>query len=111
RMNSAVLDELGQGEPGNLPAHVIEGADDDHAWRIVHDHIHTGGLLESPDVAAFATDNPAFHVIAGNVHGADSRVGSVTGRVPLKGGSEDFAGTFLGFLAQCLLVLLDAHSD
>ena len=43
-MNAAVLDQLGQGQPGGLAADVVEGADDDHAGRVVHDHVDAGAF-------------------------------------------------------------------
>ena len=92
RVDAAVLDELGQGEPGGLAADVVEGADDDDAGRVVDDHIDAGGLLEGADVAALAADDPALHVVAGDVDRADGGVGGVLGGVALDGGGEDLAG-------------------
>ena len=92
RVDAAVLDQLGQREPGGLAADVVEGADDDHAGRVVHDHVHAGGLLEGADVAALAADDAALHVVGGDVHGADGGVGGVLGGVALDGGRQDLAG-------------------
>ena len=52
---------------GDLAANVVEGADDDHPGRIVDDDVHAGGLLEGADVAAFAADDAALHVVAGDI--------------------------------------------
>ena len=100
RVNAAVLDQLGQGQPGGLAADVVEGADDDHAGRVVHDHVHAGAFLEGADVAAFAADDAALHVVAGNVHRADGGVGGVLGGVAVDGGGQDAAGLLLAGLPQ-----------
>ena len=52
RMDAAVLDQLGQRQPGGLAADVVEGADDDDAGRVVDDDVDAGRLLEGADVAA-----------------------------------------------------------
>ena len=106
RMNPAVLDQLGQGQLGGLPADVVEGADDDHAGRVVDDDVDAGGLLEGADIAAFAADDAALHVVAGNVHGADGGVGGVLGGVAMDGGGQDAAGLFLAVHLELLLVTL-----
>src|SRR5262249_152869 len=54
RVDAAVLDQLRQGQPGGLAADVVEGADDDHAGGVVHDHVHAGRLLEGADVPPLA---------------------------------------------------------
>src|SRR5205807_6972618 len=96
---------------GGLAADVVEGADDHHAGRVVHDHVHAGGLLEGADVAALAADDPALHVVRGNVHGADRGVGGVLGGVALDGGGQDFAGLGLAGGAEHFLLLLDAAGN
>ena len=111
RMNSAVLDQLGQRQPGRLAADVVEGADDHHARRVVDDHVDAGAFLEGADVAALAADDPALHVVAGNVHGADGGVGGVLGGVAVDGGGQDAAGLLLAGLPQVLLVPLQAAGD
>ena len=110
-VNAAVLDQLGQRQPGDLAADVVEGADDDDAGRVVDDHVDAGALLEGADVAPFAADDPALHVVAGNVDGADGGVGGVLGGVALDGGRQDLAGLLLAVTAGLLLGLLDAGGD
>ena len=100
RVDAAVLDQLGQREPGGLAADVVERADDDHAGRVVDDHVDAGGLLEGADVPPFAADDPALHVVARDVDRADGGVGGVLGGVALDGGGEDLAGLLLGLLLQ-----------
>ena len=68
-------------------------------------------LLEGADVAAFAADDPALHVVAGDIDGADGGVGGVLGGVALDGGGQDLAGLLLADGSQMFLVLLDAGGD
>src|SRR6516164_9582588 len=110
-MNTAVLDELRQREPGYLPADVIESADDYHTGRVINDHVNSGAFFEGPDIAAFSADNAAFHIVARNVDGAYRRVGRVGGPIALDRRRQDFLGLFLGRRAKKFLALLNAGSD
>ena len=74
---------LFQREAGDFAADHVEGADDDHAGRVVDDHVHAGGLLEGADVAALAADDPALHLVVGDAHRAGGGLGGVRGRVTL----------------------------
>ncbi len=105
-VDTSVLDQLGQRQAGRLAADVVEGADDDHAGRVVHDDVHPGAFLEGADVAPLAADDAALHLVAGDVHGADGTVGGVLGGVAVDGGGQDAAGLLLARLPELLLVLL-----
>ena len=96
RMDPAVVDQLLQRELGDLAADVVEARDDDDARRVVDDHVDAGGLLEGADVPALAADDPALHVVGGDVDGADGGLGGVAGGVALDGGGEDLAGLLRG---------------
>ena len=111
RVDAAVLDQLLQSKAGGFAAHVVEGADDDDAWRVVDDHVDAGRLLERADIAAFAADDAPFHVVAGNVDGADGRVGGVLRGVALDRGRQDFAGLLFALRPESLVVLLQARRD
>ncbi len=104
RMDAAVLDQLFERELGDLATDVVEAGDDDDAGRVIDDHVNTGGFLEGADVAAFAADDPAFHVVAGDVDRADGRLGGMAGGVALDGRREDLAGFLLAGVAEGLLV-------
>src|SRR2546421_12396132 len=67
RMNPAIGNELVKGDLGDFAAHGVERANDHHAWRVVDDHIHSGGLLERADISPFAADDAALHFVAGNI--------------------------------------------
>ena len=107
-MNTAVLDQLVQCQPGRLAADVVESTDNDHAGRVIDDDIDAGGLLEGADVAALAADDAAFHVVAGDVHGADRSVGSVLGGVALNGGGHNLTGLLFTNAFQVFFVFLNA---
>ena len=59
----------------------------------------------------FAADDPALHVVGGDVDGADGGLGGVRRGVALDGGGEDLAGLLLAGLAERLLVLEDQAAD
>ena len=90
-VNPAVLDQLLQRDLGDLAANAVEAGHDDHSGRVVDDHIHAGRLLECPDVPPFAADDPALHLVAGNVDRADGDLGGVRGGIALDGRREDFS--------------------
>ena len=80
--------------PGDLAAHRVEAADDDHdARRVVDDHVHAGRLLEAADVAPLAADDAALHVVAGDRHRADRVVGGLLGGVALDRLEDDLRGS------------------
>ena len=62
-VDPAVLDELGQGQAGDLAADRVEAADDDRLGRVVDDQVDARGLLEGADVAALAADDAALHLV------------------------------------------------
>src|SRR5687768_10520029 len=108
-MDTAVLNQLAEGKPGDLAADVVEGADDDDAGRVVDDDVDSGRLLEGADVAALTADDAALHVVGGDIDSADGGVGGVLGGIAMDGGSEDAAGFFFGDELDLLLVFLDAR--
>ena len=79
--------------------------------RVVDDDVDPGGLLEGADVPPFAADDPALHVVGGDVDGADGGLGGVRRGVALDGRGEDLAGLLLAGLAERLLVLEDQAAD
>ena len=82
-MNAAVLDELLEGEPGDLAPDRIETRENDRLGRVVDDHVDAGRVLERPDVAPLAADDTPFHLIARKVHDRYGRFDDVIGRAPL----------------------------
>src|SRR5439155_10958571 len=51
RMDPAVLEELRDGEAGDLSAEPVEAREHDRMRRVVDDEVHTGEVLERADVA------------------------------------------------------------
>ena len=59
-----------------------------------------GRLLERPDVAALAADDPALHLVGRQVDDGDRVLGGVVGGHALHRGEDDVAGLVLGLLAR-----------
>ena len=62
-VDAAVLDELGQGQAGDLAPDRVEAADEHRLGRVVDDQVDAGGLLQGADVAALAADDAALHLV------------------------------------------------
>ena len=99
RVDPAVGDQLGDREPGDLAADRVEARQDDRLGRVVDDQVDAGGLLERPDVAALAADDPALHLVRRQVDDRDGVLGRVVRGDPLDGGHDDVARLVLGVLA------------
>ena len=95
RMNSPVLDQPFERDLGDLAADAVEAGDDDHAGRVVDDHVDAGRLLEGADVAPLAADDPPFHLVVGDVDRADGDFGGVRRGVALDRGGQDLAAFLL----------------
>ena len=65
---------------------------------VVDDDVGAGGFFKGADVAALTADDPAFHVVAGDVDDGDGVVGGVLGGVALHGLERDLDGVLLGVL-------------
>ena len=72
-----------QGQPGGLAADRVEAGQQHRLRGVVDDQVDAGDLLEGPDVAALPADDPALHVVAGQVHDGDDRLGGLVGGEPL----------------------------
>ena len=86
--------------PGDFPAHRIKAADDDDAGRVVDDHVDASFFFERANIATFATDDPALHIVVGNVDRAGRGIGSVGCGKALSGHHQDFAG--LSITISCI---------
>ena len=62
-VDAAVGDEALQGQPRDLAPVGVVGGDQDGLRRVVHDEVDAGVLLERADVAPFAADDAALHVV------------------------------------------------
>ncbi len=99
RVDAAVGDELGHGQPGHLAADGIEPGEHDRLGRVVDDEVDPGRLFERADVAALAADDPALHLVRRQMDDRDRVLGGVVRGHALHRGDDDVAGTVLGVLA------------
>ena len=60
-------DELLEGEPADLAPDRVEAGQQHRLGGVVDDHVDAGDGLEGADVAAFAADDAALHLVAGQV--------------------------------------------
>ena len=63
RVDPSVLDQLGQGDPGDLTPYAVEGGENDRLRRVVDDEVDAGEMLEGADVATFSADDATLHVV------------------------------------------------
>ena len=107
RMDAAVGQQLLQRQPGDFAAHAVETREHHRPRCVVDDEVDAGEVLQRADVAALAADDPALHVVGGQMHHRDRRLGGVGSRQPLHADREDVAHTAFGFALGLLLDLAD----
>ena len=73
-----------QRQLGDLAAHAVEGREHDRLRRVVDDEVHAGEVLERPDVAPLPADDPALHVVGGELDERDGRLGRMARGDPLE---------------------------
>ena len=95
-VNAPVGDELLQRQPCHLAADRIEAGDHDGVRGVVDDDVHSGGQLERADVPAFATDDPALHLVVRERHGGDGGFGGGLRGDSLDGQGDDLLRLPLG---------------
>ncbi len=103
RVDPAVGDQLGDRQPGDLAPDRVEARQDHGLRRVVDDQVDPGRLLEGPDVATLAADDPALHLVRRQVHDRDGVLGGVVRGHALDRGDDDVAGLVLGVLAGAAL--------
>ena len=77
------------------------------ASGVVDDQIHAGDGLQGADVAALTADDPALHLVVGQVDHGNRRLGGVVGGAALDGGGDDLSALLLRLVLELLLDLLD----
>ena len=110
RMDPAVLHELSQCYPGDLPLYRVESREYDRFRRIVYDDIDTGRHLERAYVTPLAADYPALHFVAGKVNDRHRGLNGMLDRAPLYGRSQYLARLLVGFLPGLILYALYHHA-
>ena len=108
-MDAAVLDQLLQGQPGDLPADGVEAGDGDHLGGVVDVEIHTGEGLQGADVAALAADDAALHLVIGQGYHRDGGFRHMVRGAALDGQGEDLLGPLVGLLLELGLDLPHLH--
>ena len=106
-MDTAVDDQLLDGQPGHLAPDGVEAREDDRFGRVVHDDVDAGGQLEGADVPSLAADDPALHVIGGQVDHRNRGFHDMLGGRALDGLADDFPGQGLAFLPGFFLNAAD----
>ena len=106
-MDAAIGDELLQRQTGHLAADRLEAGDGDGFGGIVDDEIGTGQGLQCPDVAAFAADDAALHLVIGQGNHTDGDLSHMVGGAALDGGGHDLTGALVRFVLGAGLDLLD----
>ncbi len=96
RMDTSIGDELVKSQTADFATHGIEGADDDGFGRIVYHDFHAGSGFESADVAAFTTDDAAFHFIVVDVEDRHAILDGGFGGYALNGLNDDALGFLVG---------------
>jgi hypothetical protein len=109
-VDTAVGDQLLEGEAADLAPDRVEAGQQDRFGRVVDDQVDAGDGLEGTDVAAFAADDAALHVVRGQGEDGDGRLRGLLGGDPLDGQGDDLARAAVGLLPCLLLEVADqAH--
>ena len=103
-MDAAVADQAFQGHPGHLAACLVEGGQGDGLGGIVDDEVHAGGGLQRADVAAFAADDAALHLIVGQGHHRDGGLAGMVGGAPADSLGDHVPGNVLAVVLQVGLI-------
>ena len=86
-------------QAGDLAADGVEARQHDGLGGVVDDQVDAGRLLEGPDVAALAADDPALHLVAGEMDDGHGVLGRVVGGDALHRGDDDLARLLLRLVA------------
>ena len=110
-VDSAVYNQLFQGQTGNLPAHRVKAGDGNGLGGIVDNQIHTGDGFQGADVPAFPADDSALHLVVGQGHHGHGGFSHMVGGAALDGGGENLSCLVVRLVLQLLLDFLDLHGS
>ena len=82
-LNPSVGDQPFESLNADLTANRTEASDHHRAGSVVDDDFAAGRFLESADIPPLAADDPAFHIVAGNIDHRGRRLGGIGGGVTL----------------------------
>jgi len=88
-VDSSVLDQLGQSDPGRLASYRIEAGQQHRLGCVVDHHVHPGDLLEGADVATFSADDASLYLVSGQMNCGHDRLRCLLGGHPLNGVDDD----------------------
>ena len=111
RVDAPVLDQLLERHPRHLAAEPVERREDDRLRRVVDDEVDAGQVLERADVAALAADDPALHVVGGQLDDRDGRLGRVARGDALERVGDEGPGAAPRLGPRLLLQLADAAGE
>ena len=107
RMDTTIIDEFFEGHTGHFPTNRIESGNDDRFRRIVDDEINPSEGFQRTDIAAFAANDPAFHLIVGERNNSDRRFSNLIGSTALDSKGNNFPCLGLSCIAGFLFHVLD----
>ena len=107
-VDAPILQQLDQRDPRHLAAHGVVARKSNRFGGVIHNNVNPSELLEGPDVAALAPDDPPLEFFARQVHGRDRNFGDIVTGGPLNGEPDDFPGGLIGLFVGLLFDLADA---
>ena len=88
-VDAAILHQLVQRQPGDLPSHRIKAAQDDGAGRVIHDDLHSCHFFQCANVPPLSTDDAAFDLVVLDVENAHRVLHRMFRGHPLDGLDDD----------------------
>src|SRR5205085_5266422 len=107
-MDTPVLQELLERQPGDLPANAVEPREHYCSRRVIDDEVDAGQVLQRADVAPLPTDDAPLHVIGGEMDDRYCVFGCMAGGESLHANRENVAHPPLGLPLRLLLDLAKA---
>ena len=108
-VDTAVLNQLFQRKTRNFPADRVKAGNCDGLGGVVDNQVAAGQRLDAANVAAFAADDAALHLVVGERDDGDGDFAGVIGGAALNGSGDDFAGALVRLVLELGLDFLDLH--
>jgi hypothetical protein len=105
RVDAPVGQQLLERHARDLSAYAVEGRQDDGAGGVVDDEVHAGEVLQRTDVAPLPADDPALHLVGGQLHDRHRGLDRVAGGEALHRDRQDRPHAALGVALGLLLDL------
>src|ERR1035437_2898246 len=102
-MNAAIRDELLESDARYFAPDGVVTGNHHGLGSIVEHYIDAGGRLDRPDIASFAADDAALHLVVGESQHRDRALGDELAGQPLDGDCDDSFGAAVGLLARLFL--------